>query len=198
MVRSGLVNNITVSHYRLASHLLMAFIILSSLFWLLLNLHYKLDKVFFNIRSSFLSLKFFILLIFIQIIFGAFVSGLDAGRIYQTWPLMNESFFPDDIDIKIISDLFIFSSHSLIQFFHRNIAYAIFIIYLFVGYEIFKARVVRLYRSYVIVFIFIFLQILLGIYTLLSGLNILIALSHQISSIFLILFSLNLYHQSIE
>ena len=55
-------------------------------------------------KSSFFSIKIFLFLIFFQIIFGAFVSGLDAGRLYQTWPLMNENFFPNDVVINKFSD----------------------------------------------------------------------------------------------
>ena len=126
MVQSGLINDITVSHYRLSLHLLIAFIILSSTFWIYLNITNAVSKKFFNFSYEFISIKIFLLLIFLQIVFGAFVSGLDAGRAYQTWPLMNGSYFPNDLNIKNIQDLFNFDNHSLVQFLHRNIAYLIF------------------------------------------------------------------------
>ena len=66
-----------------------------------------------------------IFLIFIQIIFGAFVSGLDAGKIYQTWPLMGQNYFPDDFVTQNFVDILNFNNHSLVQFYHRNIAYLI-------------------------------------------------------------------------
>ena len=97
MVKSGLTNNVTVSHIRLSVHLFLAFIILSSLFWYFLNLRYSTNKSFFNISRGYSLMKLFLLLLFIQIIMGAFVSGLDAGSIYQTWPLMNNSYVPDDL-----------------------------------------------------------------------------------------------------
>ena len=61
-------------------------------------------------------------MIFIQIILGAFVSGLDAGKIYQTWPLMNNSYFPDDINYNNLKNIIDFSNQSFVQFLHRNIA----------------------------------------------------------------------------
>ena len=97
MVESGLVHDVTVSHYRLSLHLSIAFIILSSLIWIYINYSRKEDKLFFINKSSLPLIKIFIILIFLQISFGALVSGLDAGKIYQTWPLMNNSYFPDNI-----------------------------------------------------------------------------------------------------
>ena len=97
MVQSGLIENISVSHYRLSIHLLLAFIILSSLIWLYINYKKSENKNFFNLKKNFISIKILFFFIFLQIIIGAFVSGLDAGKIYQTWPLMNGSYFPNDI-----------------------------------------------------------------------------------------------------
>ena len=97
MVQSGLINDISVSHYRLAIHLVLAIIIIASIFWLILNIRMKSYRFFFSFKKKNLPYLFLILLIFLQIIFGAFVSGLDAGKIYQTWPLMGHTYFPNDI-----------------------------------------------------------------------------------------------------
>ena len=198
MVKSGLVEDVTVSHYRLSLHLLIAFIILSSLIWILFNHLSSMNKKFFNSSNKFVSIKFLIFCIFLQIVFGAFVSGLDAGKIYQTWPLMNDTFFPNDLVVKNIFDFFNFSERSVVQFFHRNIAYIIFFLVLFIGYEINKKKLENLYKPYLYVLIFILFQIILGIFTLLTNLNIYMASLHQVSSIFLTIFSLNLYHRSIN
>ncbi len=198
MVESGLVDLISVSHYRLSSHLFMAFVILSSLVWILINFITSKNKKFFINKNSFFSIKIFLFLIFFQIVFGAFVSGLDAGRLYQTWPLMNENFFPNDVIINKVSDFLNFNNQSLVQFFHRIIAYIIFFLIIFIGYEILKKRARELLKPYFFVLLFVFLQIILGIFTLTSNLNIYIASLHQISSIFLTILSLNLYHRSIN
>ncbi len=198
MVESGLVDVVTVSHYRLSSHLFMAFVILSSLVWILLNFIRSTNKKFFTYEKSFFSIKLFIFLLFFQIIFGAFVSGLDAGMIYQTWPLMNESFFPNDVLIKKMSDLLDFNNQSLVQFFHRIIAYIIFFLIIFIGYKIAEQKRRVLFKPYLYVLLFVILQIFLGIFTLTSNLNMYIASLHQISSIFLTILSLNLYHRSIN
>ena len=196
MVKSGLTNNVSVSHYRLSLHLFTAFIILASLVWIYLNLINSKNFYFFSNFSNFISLKFFIFLIFSQIIFGAFVSGLDAGKIYQTWPLMNESYVPDDIEFSNILGLISFNQHSFVQFFHRNMAYLILIIYIYVGLKLFFTNKDYLFQAYLSLLFVIALQILLGILVLITDVNIVVASLHQISSILLIILSLKLYHRS--
>ena len=197
MVKSGLVNNVSVSHYRLSMHLSLAFIILSSLVWIYMNYVRGSEKLFFNKNKNILSIQILFALIFCQIILGAFVSGLDAGKIYQTWPLMNSSFFPDDVVFVKLIDYLNFNNHSLVQFFHRNLAYIIFFLSIYIGFKIFKINNRQLLKIYLIFFIIILLQIFLGIMVLLSGAHLYLASLHQISSIFLIISSLNLYHRSI-
>ena len=131
----------------------------------------------------------------IQIIIGAFVSGLDAGKIYQTWPLMNGNYLPSDYTFD---NFFKLSNPSFVQFFHRNIAYLIFFLSIYLGIFIYINKFASLYNSYLIFFLLIVLQVLLGILTLFSDLNIFLASSHQISSIFLIASSLNLYYRAIK
>ena len=60
-----------------------------------------------------------------QITSGAFVSGLDSGQIYQTWPLMNQNYFPDDSKLVDLISFKLFETPSLVQFIHRNLAYII-------------------------------------------------------------------------
>ena len=92
MVMSGLVNDVTVSHYRLSIHLFTAFLIISIIFWLIKNILTKKNKQFFKFTYDNFPFQFLIFIVYLQIIIGAFVSGLDAGKIYQTWPLMGTNF----------------------------------------------------------------------------------------------------------
>ncbi len=198
MVRSGLVNDVTVSHYRLSLHLIGAIIILSMIYWKIQNLRENRIKNFFNFNKKNLPFVFLIFLIFFQIIFGAFVSGLDAGRIYQTWPLMGENYFPNDFIIKNIYNFFDLNNHSLVQFYHRNIAYLISVYVLSLSLFIFLSKKKNLYRSIILLIAVLIAQVILGIFTLLSGLNITLAAAHQISSVILVLGSLNLYYLTIK
>ena len=187
MVKSGLVNNVDVSHFRLSLHLLFAFIILSLIFWNFLDLMYFREK---DRKIKNLLPEFFIILIFLQIIFGAFVSGMDAGKIYNTWPLMGNSYFPDDNKIINLFKLSAFSDPSLVQYLHRNMAYLILAFYIIIAFIIYKKKIVFLFKPIIILGFIIFLQILLGIFTLLSGAGIFISSLHQFSSILLITASL--------
>ena len=194
MVKSGLINDVTVSHYRLSIHLVTALIIISMIFWLLKNIISKNKKKFFQISINNFPFQIFILMIFIQIIMGAFVSGLDAGQIYQTWPLMGNSFFPNDLIFKNLSDLFELNNRSLVQFYHRAFAYFIILYSFFLVIFIYKNKLNELYKPLKIVLFFLFLQSILGILTLISGLNIYLASFHQITSVLLIFSALNLYY----
>ncbi len=187
MVQSGLVDNIDVSHFRLSIHLLFAFIILSLIFWnylSLANFQQKDKKIHYYLPEFFLSL------IFLQIIVGAFVSGMDAGKIYNTWPLMGNSYFPDDNKFINLFKVSAFSDPSLVQYLHRNLAYLIFIIYIVISYITYRYKFFYLFKPVIILGLIIILQIILGILTVLSGANILTASLHQFSSILLITSSL--------
>ena len=183
MVTSGLVNRMDVSHYRLSVHLLIAFLILSLILWNYLKL--------IKIKSTSNKLNpiiplLFIILIFTQIVIGAFVSGMDAGKIYNSWPLMGNSYFPDDNNIINLFKLSAFNDPSLVQFIHRNLAYIIVIFYLFIVYKIYKAKMFGLYKSVNVLGFLLIFQIILGIVTVIYGAQIYIASVHQISSIFLV------------
>lgn len=194
MVKSGLINDISVSHYRLSVHLSMAFFIISSIFWLILNFSKQKNKIFFSFRKKNIPFLILIFLIFLQIILGAFVSGLDAGQIYQTWPLMNYTYFPDDVLLKNIIDIIDFNNHSLVQFYHRNLAYLISFYILALGFFIYKKELKNLYNPFKLVIFILSLQVFLGIYTLISHLNIYLASAHQITSVILVFTAINLYY----
>ena len=183
MVSSGLVDRIDVSHFRLSLHLVIAFLILSLIFWNYL----KTKKNIYITKKLNIFIPFsFLILIFIQISIGAFVSGMDAGKIYNSWPLMGDTYFPNDNNFKNLFNLSAFSDPSLVQFIHRNLAYLIGIFYLFILFKIYKNKFQDLYISISVLGISIILQIILGIFTVLYGAQIYIASMHQLSSIFLV------------
>ena len=183
MVSSGLIDRVDVSHFRLSVHLLIAFLILSLIFWNYLKIN-KRNNVSNKINPSIPFL--FLILVFIQIAIGAFVSGMDAGKIYNSWPFMGNSFFPDDNNFSSLFKLSALSEPSLVQFIHRNLAYLIGVFYLYIFFKIYKNKMYDLYKSVNILGLFIILQIILGIFTIIYGAQIYIASMHQISSIFLV------------
>ena len=191
MVSSGLVDRVDVSHFRLSIHLLIAFIILSLIFWNYLKLNLSYNPT--NKINSLIPLVF-LTLVFTQIVIGAFVSGMDAGKIYNSWPLMGSTYFPDDNNFSNLLELSALSDPSLVQFIHRNLAYLIGIFYILILYRIYRNKMYDLYKPINYLGIFIILQIILGIFTILYGAEIYIASMHQISSIFLVCTSIYFFY----
>ena len=184
MVSSGLVDRVDVSHYRLSVHLVLAFLILSLIFWSYLKITVLNNNQSFRINRF---IPFcFLILIFVQIAIGAFVSGMDAGKIYNSWPLMGNTYFPNDNDISNLFKLSAFDDPSLVQFIHRNLAYVISIFYLLILFKIYRNKIYDLYKSVNLLGIIIIIQVFLGVFTILYGAQILIASMHQLSSIFLV------------
>ena len=182
MVKSGLVSETDVSHLRLAAHLSLAIIIYGMIFWALLNnqkLNFKI-----KLNKSTILMIIMTLLIFLQIIWGAFTSGLNAGLLYQTWPLMNEKFIADDIILTKILTTSVLNNPSYVQLTHRFLAYLIIFYCVVIYFVHFKKSNLKLPFKYI--FLALVLQVILGILTLISGLNIYLASFHQMGSILLI------------
>ena len=181
MVKSGLISETDVSHFRLAAHLSLAIIIYSLIFWSLLNTGGQ-----FSFRLSKNTFLMFLLIVFliIQIIWGAFTSGLNAGLLYQTWPLMNGQFIADDVSLFNILSSETINNPSYVQVVHRLFAY--FIVFYIMVIYFFHFKKENIFKPFGFIFFAIITQIILGIVTLISGLNIYVASSHQMGSIFLI------------
>ena len=158
MVKSGLTDRTDVSHYRLALHLTLAFIIFILLLWNYFECNYHKD-LSFNKKIPFYLPIFFLCCILLQITIGAFVSGLDAAQIYQSWPLMNKSYFPDDSNLKDLFSLSSFDTPSLVQFIHRNMAYLILLIFFIIATMIFiNNDFIYMRKTILLVFVSLFLQ----------------------------------------
>ena len=107
---------------------------------------------------------------------------------------MDKNYFPDDITIKNLKAFLDFNNHSLVQFYHRNVAYILIVYVLFLSIFIYKRRLITLYKSLHILLFFLITQVLLGILTLISGLNIYLASIHQITGVLLVFSAINLYY----
>jgi len=111
---------------------------------------------------------------------------MDAGKIYNSWPLMGNNYFPDDNNISDLFKLSAFDNPSLVQFIHRNLAYLILLFFLIMLFDVYKNKLIDFYLPIKLVGFFLFLQIFLGVMTLLYGAQIIVSSMHQISSIFLV------------
>ena len=191
MVSSGLIENNDVSHFRLSVHLTLALFIMCLIFWFILDL-FNTKK--FKIKISNLLLFFILLLIVLQIILGAFLSGLDGGLIYNSWPDMNGNFFPNDVVMIDYLSSKLFYNPSIIQFFHRLTAYILLFLIIFLNYLFIKKGL-----NFTNIFFFdfaILLQVFLGIITLVSGAEIKYASLHQLGSIFVLSSYLLILHKN--
>jgi len=181
MVSSGLIENNDVSHFRLSIHLSLALFLLCLIFWYLLEI-YNIDR--FRVKLPKFLLFSILTLIVLQIVFGAFLSGLDGGLIYNSWPDMNGTFFPSDVNKKDYLSSQLFYNPSIVQFFHRITAYILLFFITILNYLFIKKKLNILN---ILLFDFaILLQIFLGVITLLSGVEIKYASLHQLGSIFVL------------
>lgn len=176
MVASGLVDDPRVSHIRLAVHLLLALLILGALLWVALDLrHLARDPAARRAGISVLAV-WTLCLLFLQFLFGAYVAGLDAGHAFNTWPLMGDSLFPRDAPM-LEPFLRNFADNPIVvQFVHRWLAFVVAAVALALAWRAY-GRGLRLEAGAVAGLILF--QILLGILTLLSGVELWIAVAHQ-------------------
>ena len=187
MVKSGLVNNPDVSHFRLSIHLTFAFITFAYTLWVALDLIYpEKQKVIVSLKKlARITLAFLLL----QIIYGGFVAGLNAGLLHNHWPLMSDGqFFHESILIEKDSWLLRFTEgKSGVQFVHRTMAYLVVGLILFLyskskKYSLSTQQMNGIYSLLVIVF----LQFTLGILTLLYSVPLWLGLTHQVMAFILL------------
>ena len=107
---------------------------------------------------------------------------------------MGSGYFPDDSSITNLLNLSAFNDPALVQFMHRNLAYFILLFYLLILINVYKNKLSTFFKVVNIIGLLLFLQIILGILTLLSGAQMIIASIHQMSSIFLVSSSIYLLY----
>ena len=187
MVASGLKDMPDVSHFRLAIHLTFAFITFAYTLWVALDLIYPERKLpVVELRKI---ARIALVILIIQIIYGGFVAGLNAGLIHNHWPLMSDGqFFHESIQLEQSNLLLSFTEgKSGVQFIHRTFAYVVVfsILYLFI-----KSRKFILDKTQdngvKTLLVFVFIQFLLGIFTLLFHVPLWLGLAHQIMAFFLL------------
>ena len=124
MVASGLTDRVDVSQYRLAMHLGLALIILASSLWLALN-YWRGAPINGRFGKQGTVAAVIVGSVLFQSLMGALVAGIDAGKTYTDWPLMDGDFIPDGLFMLQPFWLNFFENHLTVQFDHRMIAYAL-------------------------------------------------------------------------
>ena len=176
MVKSGLWQGVSVSHYRLALHLLLALTILASLVWTALDLiGLSRNPALRPARLTGFAVVV-ALVLYIQLLYGAWVAGLRAGKVTQNWPLMSDSVWPTGVDWSQ-GWAFTFSSDPyLVHFIHRWWAWVAVAALVTLAIRVKRAGVRRASFG---LYIALGTQVLLGIATVMSGVNIGLAVAHQ-------------------
>jgi heme a synthase len=187
MVKSGLVDNPDVSHYRLALHLTFAFITFAYTLWVALDLMYpNKTEVILPLRKV---ARIAIVFLIIQIIYGGFVAGLNAGLIHNHWPFMSDGqFFHESITVEKESWFLRFTEgKSGVQFVHRTMAYFVVavLVYLYIKSKKYPCSIEQK-KGLNALIVLVFLQFALGVLTLLYGVPLWLGLAHQIMAFFLL------------
>ena len=190
MVSSGLTGTVLdVASYRLATHLGLAFIILGYITWFVLLLGRSetfLLQARRNAEAKFILLSTGLLhLTFLQILFGALVAGIDAGRSYTDWPLMAGQFFPPDLFYLNPWWRNFFEDPGLVQFVHRVSGYVLFIFCFYSWSSVRKSGNESLKFAFNLIFTIAFFQMVLGIVTVMYAAPWEIAIVHQFGAILL-------------
>jgi cytochrome c oxidase assembly protein subunit 15 len=193
MVQSGLVERTDVSQYRLAAHLALAVLIYGAILWVAFGLGERANAAGGAPRSGLLNILagLFAGLVFLQIILGGFVAGTDAGLSHNTWPLMDGAIIPDGLGVMQPWYMNLFENVLTVQFNHRMLGYTLALLALLnlIGAWGRAGSAVRTVSM--VTFATVIAQIALGVFALLSHLQIGLALAHQAGAI--LLFGLALY-----
>ena len=190
MVSSGLSNNmLDVASYRLATHLGIAFIILGFILWYTLILGLSEADLLVRLRTRDQSIYSkstgLMHLIFLQILLGALVAGIDAGRNYVDWPLMAGGFLPPDLFALEPVWRNFFEDDGLVQFIHRMSGYILFFFGIYVWFRSRKSGNSQIRNAISLVMLIIFLQMTIGVITVMYSAPWHIAIFHQFGAIVL-------------
>lgn len=183
MVASGLEYRTDVSHFRLATHLLTALFLLAGLVWTARDLRaLARDPAARPARLTGPSVAVIAILL-IQLLLGAWVAGLNAGQVANTWPAMNDRFFPGGIDWSGGAWMALTNDPFLIHFLHRWWSWVAALALLLLARTLSRRGARREAGLLVAV---VAAQMLLGIWTVMSGVSMWVAVLHQVTGAILV------------
>jgi len=187
MVKSGLVDNPDVSHYRLAAHLTTAFITFAYTFWVALDLVFTQKKeIDMSLRNL---IRWGLAILLLQIIYGAFVAGLDAGFIHNHWPWMSDGKFIHETVYTEQTPIYknYIEGKSGVQFIHRILAFLVVGVIIAIFFKAKKTRrsPYQLKGLYFLLAM-VGVQFLLGVFTILLQVPVWLGVAHQIGAFFLL------------
>ncbi len=181
MVKSGLVDRPDVSHYRLTAHLGLAVLIYIYMFWMAMKLVLPRSKKALG-RPKKLS-RIYVVLLFIQILLGGLVAGLNAGLVSDTWPLMFGQLIPDGLFAGDGGLMNIFNNPLTLHFEHRTFAYIVAIVAIMLWWKLKGDTCETVRMASHIVLMSVLLQMSIGVLTVINMVPITIAAAHQAGAI---------------
>jgi cytochrome c oxidase assembly protein subunit 15 len=193
MVQSGLAERIDVSQYRLTAHLGLAVLIYGAILWVAFGLGAKSRRIAAG-RGLKFAAAIFAALIFLQFLAGGFVAGTDAGLSHNTWPLIDGQIIPNGLLAMDPWYLNLFENVLTVQFNHRMLGYLIAVAAVFNLWLAFRASDAQAKRLALVAAAIVTAQIALGVFALLTQLQIGLALAHQAGALILLAFALYQLH----
>ncbi|MCX7650629.1 MAG: COX15/CtaA family protein [Flavobacteriales bacterium] len=187
MVKSGLVDEPRVSHFRLAAHLCTALTIAVAIYWQLLRLNPPRVQTAHGtppVKKSLLWIS--LLALILQIIYGAFVAGKDAGQLYNTWPRMGDAWIPESVWAAQPWYVNFLENESGLQFFHRTWAWVVYGLLTWMGFRLVRAGGIWSASGRQLI-LWVHVQVLLGILTLVLAVPLVLGVAHQLVAVFLLL-----------
>jgi len=190
MVSSGLTGRmVDVASYRLAMHLGLAFVILGLITWYVLSIRMTgADLLQARRRREGGLMRFstvLIALLFIQILLGGLVAGIDAGEGYPTWPSMDGQFLPSgSFEFTPLWSNF-FENVALVQFNHRMMGYVVFLAGAVLWWKSRKSPVAATRHAYLVMMVMMLAQVALGVFAVITSVQFLVAISHQLGAVVL-------------
>ena len=186
MVKSGLIDMPDVSHYRLAAHLVTAFITFAATLWVALDLIFPNKKPINKPMRNLIFASYTVLII--QIIYGAFIAGLKAGLLHNHWPMMSDGKFIH-FTAYTLSPFYknLIENPSGIQFIHRTLAYIVVALIVIIWQKSKKLNLTKPQKTGVnSLLLLVLLQFTLGVFTLIYQVPLSLGIAHQIGAFFLL------------
>ncbi|MCB0795511.1 MAG: COX15/CtaA family protein [Flavobacteriales bacterium] len=194
MVASGLSDRPDVSHVRLAIHLCAAFVVFSLVLWTVFDLLEERRAFGATLTGPGLWSRLLLVLLAVQVVWGAFTAGLDAGKIYNSWPLMNGQFLPENV--RAFGDLWtdLADHRDGVQFIHRNLAWLVAGATLVFALRYRREAALEYRWSWLAAMVIV--QFILGVYTVLGQVPLGLGVAHQLGALVLLGLLLSVIHRT--
>jgi cytochrome c oxidase assembly protein subunit 15 len=196
MVQSGLIDVPEVSHYRLAAHLLLAFIIFGCCIWFALDLSGRKHKMSDGGKELKTWLNLFLAILLLQVVWGAFTAGLHAGHIYNSFPKMYQFWIPPEMFLVEPAILNFFQNMTTVQWTHRLLGTVLGVMVIAMWGRTFWLNTTKEEKKWILaLFGTVLLQYAIGVFTLIYHVPLWLGVLHQVMAMILFGVALGTRHR---